>query len=92
MLDRNRYYRERRVRLRNSTEERERHPVRVFRARHHLSLKKLGRILGVSAAAIGYWETGECQTPAWVLEAIADPDDYLLRAIRKETEKNDGTN
>ncbi len=84
MFDKHRYYRERRARLRNSMEEREQHPVRVFRAQHHLSQKKLGRILGVSAAAIGYWETGECQTPAWVLETIASPDEYLLRAIRKE--------
>lgn len=65
-------------------EEREKHPVRIFRKQYGLSLRQLGRILGVSYATIGYWESGEIRTPAWVTETIEEQDEYLLRAIEKE--------
>lgn len=89
MLDKKAYYRERRRRLKNTPEEREQHPVRRFRQLYGLSQIQMGNILGVSGAAVGFWETGECRTPAWVLEALEEQDEYLLRAIEKEKRKRE---
>ena len=90
MADRKAYFRERRRRLSLPPEEREKHPVRIFRKQYGLSLRQLGRILGVSYATIGYWESGEIRTPAWVTETIEEQDEYLLRAIEKEKRHEKG--
>lgn len=89
MLDKKAYYRERRRRLTSTREEWEQHPVRAFRRCYELSQKQLGRILGVSGSAVGYWERGVDQTPEWVLEALEEQDEYLLRAIEKEKRKHE---
>lgn len=89
MLDKKAYYRERRRKLTNTREEREQHPVRAFRSFYELTQRQLGRILGVSQQAVGQWETGECRAPAWVLEALEEQDEYLLRAIEKEKRKRE---
>lgn len=73
------YQRKRVARKTLPPEEREKHPVRVWRTKYELSQKQMGALLGVSGTCIGYWERGISSTPGWVLDLVERPaDDYIL--------------
>lgn len=76
------YYRRRTARLTLPKEEREKHPVRVWRKQYKLSQRQMGALLGVSDSCIGYWERGIAVTPGWVMDLVDHPaDDYILSKI-----------
>ena len=73
------YQRRRVARKTLSPEERENHPVRIWRKKYELSQKQMGALLGVSATCVGYWERGIATTPGWVLDLVDHPaDGYIL--------------
>lgn len=73
-------YQRRRVILKTlPREERENHPVRLWRKKYKLTQKQMGTLLGVSATCVGYWERGISITPDWVMDLVERPaDDYIL--------------
>lgn len=76
------YQRRRVARKTLSPEEREKHPVRVWRKKYQLTQEQLGKLLGVTGTCIGYWERGIAETPGWVLDLVDHPaDSYILQKL-----------
>lgn len=63
----------------------EKHPLRVWRKAHELTMAATARILGTTATSIRNYELGINPTPEWVVESIAPENEaYLAKKIAEE--------
>lgn len=77
------YYRKRREQVRAAGIDPSKHPLRIWRKTHGMSLADAALLLGVSDSQVWQWEQSLCPLPDWLQDILdEEPTDYMQKKIK----------